>query len=315
MLRRVSPSLTPAHMMRLLAILLMSVLFSACGGDSAPQAQSNTNDTNTTNNTNTVAQAQNPTPDPANEGLVARVNGVGITEDAFQEALARRTANTTVTDNEALAQQVLAALIEQELINQSAAALGISLTDEEVQAEIDALKATVDGDEAWAEFLALNNFSEEEFFVAQRESLITQRLRDDLLGGLYGDVSQVRARHIVVRTESEANSVLSRLNNGDDFVAIASEVSIDATTSQNGGELGWFTAEELMDARLAEVAFALEPNQVAGPISTRIGYHIIQTLEKGERPIEPERMPMLMESVFVNWLGEQLSNAQIERYR
>ena len=63
------------------------------------------------------------------------------------------------------------------------------------------------------------------------------------------------------------------------------------------------------------VAFGLEPGQIAGPIPTLIGYHIIQVIERAERPVEPERMPLLMENAFLNWLDGQYRAAIIERYQ
>lgn len=282
------------------ALLLSGLMLAGCGEATAP----------TQGDAGAISA---PTTDPANEGLVARVNGEGITREQFDAHLARYQRGGTFTDVNALAAQVLDALIEQELINQAAASLDITITDAEVDAEIQALRQNID-DEAWQNFLDLNHLTEAEFFSAQRESLLTQRLRDHLLRDLDGEVPQVRARHILVATEAEANAVLTRLENGEPFVSVAQAVSLDITTSQNGGDLGWFTADELMDLRLAEVAFSLEPNQVAGPVPTRIGYHIIQTLEKSERTVEAERMPMLMENAFINWLDEQFRTAQIERY-
>ena len=99
------------------------------------------------------------------------------------------------------------------------------------------------------------------------------------------------------------------------FETLAQELSIDVTTKDRGGDLGWFTANELMDERLSDVAFGLEPGQIAGPIPTLIGYHVIQVIERAERPVEPERLPLLMENVFMSWLDGQFRAAIIERYR
>jgi len=147
------------------------------------------------------------------------------------------------------------------------------------------------------------------------DTLLTQRVRDHLTAELQGEVEQVRARHILVRTEDEARQVLQRLQNGERFADVAADVSIDLTTREQGGDLGWFTRDELLDPRLAEAAFNLQPNEITGPIATRIGYHILQTLEKGVRPVEPERMTMIQENLYLNWLAEQIRSANIERYQ
>jgi parvulin-like peptidyl-prolyl isomerase len=107
---------------------------------------------------------------------------------------------------------------------------------------------------------------------------------------------------------------MNRLRAGEDFATLASSVSIDLTTRERGGDLGWFTVDELLDKRLADVAFSLQPNAIAGPIATRIGYHVIQTLEFSERPVEPERLALLKRNIYLNWLDEQFQKATIERY-
>jgi parvulin-like peptidyl-prolyl isomerase len=97
---------------------------------------------------------------------------------------------------------------------------------------------------------------------------------------MYGQAEQVHARHILVATEAEAQQVLARLQNGEDFAAVAQEVSLDTTSGQQGGDLGWF-GRGMMVAPFEEAAFALEVNQLSQPVQTQFGYHIIQVTEKG----------------------------------
>lgn len=300
------------HRRACIAIIMLLGL-AACGaGPSAPQAVSD--GANAVSNPTSLPVVA-PTHDPANEGLIARVNGEPITQQEYDTTLIRRQRDTQVADPSSLAPLVLEGMIDQLIINQGALDLGIDVTEAEAQAEIDALKASINDEAAWNEFLSLNGYTEEEMLDAQRDSLITQGVRDALVASLQEPVLQVNARHILVQTEAAANDILDRLRAGQDFATLAREYSIDVTTRNNGGDLGWFTPDELMDDRLAQVAFELDPNAVAGPIATRIGYHIIQTLARAERTIEPERLPMLMEAVFLNWLSEQKASATIERYR
>jgi parvulin-like peptidyl-prolyl isomerase len=249
-----------------------------------------------------------------NTALVARVNGQPIERSLFDRAVTRWEQDPSITDVQALQGQVLDALIEQALITQAAQTMGITVTDEEVSAEIGRLRESLGGDAEWAQYLTLNGYSEDEMFQAQRDALMTQRVQDVLFAGLDGQIKQVHARHIVVATEAESNAVMDRLRAGEDFATLAGEVSIDLTTRERGGDLGWFTIDELLDKRLADVAFSLQPNAIAGPIATRIGYHVIQTLEFSERPIEPERLALLKRNIYLNWLEDQFQKASIERY-
>jgi parvulin-like peptidyl-prolyl isomerase len=256
-----------------------------------------------------------PTQDPANAGLVARVNGVGIGEAAFLRELERRRLNSNAASDEALQAEVLETLIRQELINQGAPTINITVTDTDVQTEYDNLRSLSPSDAAWSDFLATNHYTEAEMFAAQRDVVITQRVQMTLMEDYLGEIEQVNARHIVVRSREEAERVLERLNAGEGFSALAAEYSLDTTTRATGGNLGWFARNELFYPNLEEIAFQLEVGQVAGPIATSLGYHVIQTLDKAVRPIEPERLPMLSESIFGSWMDEQYRNASIERYR
>lgn len=262
---------------------------------------------------------QQPTTAPEDSGAVsgdavATVNGVPITRASYDRALSRAQAITSVADQAALRRQVLETLIEQELITQAAPTLGVNITDADVQAEIDALRELADTDEEWQQFLNLNGYTEDEIFEAQRDLLITQRVRDVLMEPFMGDVLQVNARHIVVRTLEEAEEVLDRLEQGEGFATLAAEYSIDSTSRDFGGNLGWFTRNELLQPELEQVAFELEPGQMAGPVQTSLGYHILQTMEKEERPVEQERLSVLSESVFNSWLEELRSGATIQRF-
>jgi parvulin-like peptidyl-prolyl isomerase len=254
-----------------------------------------------------------PTSNPANAGLVARVNGVGIAQADYNRAVKRRS-SANVADLNALARQVLNELIEQELINQNAPTLNINITDADVQAEINAQREIAGSDTAWQASLARNNYTEEEWIAAQFDVLVTLGVRNQLLNPYFGDIEQINARHIVVRQREEAELVLSRLNNGEGFAALAAEFSIDVTTRETGGNLGWFARNELFYANLEEIAFSLELGQIAGPIATSLGYHIIQTMDKAIRPVEAERLPTLSENIFNTWLDEQYQNANIEIY-
>lgn len=293
-----------------LSLLVVCVLI--LGACSTPPASPTVDTASASDTTPNALVNSNTTVD--NSALAARVNGQPIERSDFSRALARWQQDPSIADVQALQGQVLDALIEQELIAQSAQTMGITVTDEEVTAEIGRLRESLGSDEAWTEYLTLNGYSEDEMFQAQRDALLTQRVQDVLFAGLDGQIKQVHARHIVVATEAEANSVMDRLRAGEDFELLASTTSIDLTTRERGGDLGWFTIDELLDKRLADVAFSLQPNAIAGPIATRIGYHIIQTLEFSERLVEPERLALLKRNIYLNWLDEQFQKASIERY-
>ncbi|MBZ0290580.1 MAG: peptidylprolyl isomerase [Anaerolineae bacterium] len=246
--------------------------------------------------------------------LAARVNGVGIPLTNLEQALARRQLEVNAADAGALRSEVLDQLIEQAVIEQGAAAQNVGVTDAEVQTELQSNVELAGSQDAWNQWLATNQYTADEFTQTLRYTLITNRVRDSLTTDLNGDVRQVHARHILLKTEAEALDVLNRLNSGEDFVALAAALSNDETTRQQGGDLGWFTQEELLVPELGQAAFALQPGQIGGPVGTELGYHVIQTLEFADRPVEAERRVFIAQARFENWLKPLLENATIERY-
>jgi parvulin-like peptidyl-prolyl isomerase len=59
-------------------------------------------------------------------------------------------------------------------------------------------------------------------------------------------VSQIRASHILVKTEDEANKILERINKGEDFGSLAKKFSIDTGSAKNGGDLGFFSSGQMV---------------------------------------------------------------------
>jgi len=85
---------------------------------------------------------------------------------------------------------------------------------------------------------------------------------------------QVDARHILVKTEAEAQSIIKQLEHGADFAKLATKYSIDPG-AKDGGELGWFSQNEMVPA-FANAAFALKPGEYTKtPVQTQFGWHVI----------------------------------------
>lgn len=97
--------------------------------------------------------------------------------------------------------------------------------------------------------------------------------------------ARVRAKHILVASESDAKSIINEVKNlkGDalnsKFSEIARSKSIDTGTAQNGGELPWFGENDMVKP-FADAAFSLKKGEVSKtPIKTDFGYHIIYKID------------------------------------
>lgn len=116
---------------------------------------------------------------------------------------------------------------------------------------------------------------------------------------------QVRARHILVATEEEANAVLERLSGGEDFTSLAQELSTDTGSGQLGGDLGFFGRGRMV-APFEEAAFGAEIGEVVGPIQSEFGYHIIEVTDRNDEVTSVNARHILLET-------EEEANAVIER--
>lgn len=93
--------------------------------------------------------------------------------------------------------------------------------------------------------------------------------------------TEYSAAHILVATEDEAKAVAEELAGGADFAALAAEKSTD-NSAANGGDLGWFTAEMMVEP-FAKAVEALEPGQVSAPVQSQFGWHVILLNETREQ--------------------------------
>ena len=102
---------------------------------------------------------------------------------------------------------------------------------------------------------------------------------------LYTNPERRRAKHILVESEELANDLLDQINQGADFVELAKANSEDSSSSEEGGDLGFFE-KELMGAEFDEAAFAMNIGDVSDVVATDYGYfHIIKLTD-----IEAETM-------------------------
>ena len=85
---------------------------------------------------------------------------------------------------------------------------------------------------------------------------------------------RVRARHILVATEKEANDIEAKLQGGAKFEDLAKQYSLDGSKDY-GGDLGYFTAPEMVPA-FSDAAFKLKVGEISAPVKTDYGWHIIR---------------------------------------
>ena len=108
------------------------------------------------------------------------------------------------------------------------------------------------------------------------------------------------ARHILVRVDEKASAedqakakakieaVAARLKAGEDFAAVAKDVSEDPGSAVQGGDLGWFQHGQMVP-EFDKAAFALKTGEVSAPVKTQFGWHLILLEERkaaGQKPLD-----------------------------
>ncbi|MCX7066130.1 MAG: peptidylprolyl isomerase [Methylococcales bacterium] len=96
---------------------------------------------------------------------------------------------------------------------------------------------------------------------------------DSKVGGT--NATEYKASHILVKTEDEAKKLITDLDKGAKFADLANKNSLDAKESQNGGELGWFAAGQMVEPFSDAVAKLEKGKYSKTPVKTQFGYHII----------------------------------------
>lgn len=172
------------------------------------------------------------------------------------------------------------------------------VTDKEIDAKVNDYKKQFGGEEGLQQALQENGIGDEQAFrkLVERELLAQKAATDGVevseeeLKKAFEDKykEEVKASHILVTDEEAAKEVKERADKGEDFAGLASEYSIDPSSKDNGGDLGYFS-KGMMVPEFDSVVFSLEVNKVSDPVKTQYGYHIIKVTDKKTNTFEDKK--------------------------
>jgi foldase protein PrsA len=251
---------------------------------------------------------------------VATVNGETITKDELYQAM--------LTEG---GRQVLDRLITNLLILQEGKRLGITVTDEEIDARIQNLiNANFYGmADSFYQALEQYGLTEESLKKDIKTELILRKIAGEQISisdeeareyfkanqQNYNIPEQVEARHILVDTREEAEEILELLKSGRDFAELAGEYSKDTLSAEQGGNLGFFQRGEMVP-EFEEAAFSLPVNQVSDPIETTYGFHIIEVLgRKAPKEVAFEEVEEKVREVLLEEQTMEQMNKQVNLLR
>lgn len=198
--------------------------------------------------------------------VLATVNGATVTESDLALALQDLNENFQRVPEEQKRAAALSALIEIKLLAKKAVEAGYDQTDD---------------------------FKRRAAFLNER-ALHEAVVAKDIVGGITDDVvrqrydkevaatppaNEVKARHILVETEEAAKAIITELEGGGDFEAIAKEKST-GPSGPGGGDLGWFGPGQMVP-EFEQAAFTLNPGEFTkAPVQTQFGWHVIKVEDK-----------------------------------
>jgi peptidyl-prolyl cis-trans isomerase C len=253
---------------------------------------------------------------------------------------------------EAMIQQVMPTLIDFEIAKAYAEEQGITVSEGEVNQEIETIKdqiseqaqaqgANVGREEAFEQALQQASLTEEELRVQLRDQLLIQKVQERVAGGAEASQEEVErfyqenkeaqfttpeqrcARHMLFNKDqrAKAEEVKGQLQNGADFAELAKEFSQDPASAENGGDLGCLGRGETVP-NFEEAVFNAQQGEIVGPVETEFGYHIIevtdirqqstQPLSEVEGQIREQLSADIQAEEFTSWVQKQREQRDVK---
>lgn len=251
--------------------------------------------------------------------VVAVVNGMSIRRGTVREVvkgvIAASPEIPSSAEIDALTQDALDSVIDLELLYQEALARGIRVSNEAVEAEIEATEEQFADEDDFAAALYQAGLTEARLREETRKMLMVNRLLEQVVwaGIRIPDAAVVEffernraalagangrhVRQILVRVPEaaapkaredallKAKRLREQLIAGADFAEAAQQYSDDRNSAGRGGEIG--PVDPNASDPLMKAAAQLRPGEVSNLVETREGYHIVQVVERQDKPLPP----------------------------
>ena len=239
----------------------------------------------------------------------AMIGGTSISTDALSGLVERGLADPQAAqqlgaDRDTYQRQVLARLINSEVLDEAARRAGVEVTQGEVDTQIAQFAEQAGGREALEQQAAQSGISPTDLPDFVRDIVVEQELGDELtkdvdvpaeaLQAAYdqnlAEYDQVRSRHILVESEQQAREILTSVRADETtFASLAAQFSIDTSNKDAGGDLG-LVGRGAFVPEFEELLFSAEPGTY-DVVQTQFGWHVVNVIERITTPLseaEPE---------------------------
>ncbi len=275
--------------------------------------------------------------------VLATVDGAAVTLSEYKSALEKLKSQLPKGDSldpdgiKTLKMNLLNQLIEKKLLMTEAKKLGISVSESEINEQINKIMGEYPDTATFnsrmkEENIDIASWKKEIEYQIMLDKLVKtvagsnitvtpeeiRKYYDDHLDQ-YNSPTRVRVLQIMLETREQAQTILDELKKGTDFSELAKTYSI-SPDSEKGGDLGYFSEDEMPPA--FAVAFKMKPGEVSGVVESEYGFHIFKLIDRREakmlsleeaRPeIEEKLKRAKSEEKYGVWFEQIRKNKKIE---
>ena len=184
-------------------------------------------------------------------------------------------------------------LVQRYQFRAEAEEMGVEVSDEDVQKELDKIKKeSFDGsDKKLQEALKREGLTEEEARAELRDRLLQEKLYEKVTEGVKVSEQEIEeyyeknkqqfsqpatrnVRHILVKTKAKADDLYAQLQDGGNFAALAKQHSTDKSSAKSGGKIPVTKGSTVPP--FDKVAFELTTGEISKPVKTQFGWHVIK---------------------------------------
>jgi peptidyl-prolyl cis-trans isomerase C len=260
--------------------------------------------------------AYSQTPSPASDPLIAKVNGVEIHQSDLTLAEEDIGQNMPANTEEAKRDYLVSYMTDMILLSKAA----------------EAKKIPDEPDFKRRLNFARNKVLMESLLLGEGKGAVSneamQKVYQDAVKQM-GEEQEVHARHILFRAdgadpkaseaaETKVKATIDRLKKGEDFATLAKELTEDPSGKQDGGDLGYFTKEQMVP-EFAEVAFKLDKGAISDPVKTQFGWHVLKVEDKRKKEapsfekVKDQLETYVVRKAQVDLVTKLRADAKIER--
>lgn len=302
-----------------LVVFLVSLLAAACGGTSMPK------------------------------GAIATVGSGVVTQTQFDGIIRQAKAQSSQAGQQPFpkagtyaynqyAAQVVTYLVTQEIINQAATEMRVTVTDKQIKDRIAQLEKAYGGATKVDAILKKQGMTRTDLTQLMKDQLLDQAVYNKVVKSVTVTDAEAQAyyeknkssfntpetraiRHILVKTKAEADKVRTLLEGGASWTTVAKQYSIDPGSKNNGGSLGDVKPGAMVPA-FDKAAFALKVNVISQPVKTQFGWHVIEvtkitagsstTFEKAKAQIKSQLLTTKQQTIWSAWLKKRTAAAKVK---